>query len=433
MNCAVTSAPEGDALLSDAQTGGEAAQARLLAALACPLTNGPLEVVPLALAGQAVLEGAIFNRVGARVGRIANFQIDFVRLGEAEPREALRRQIQAGQLPRRVDAAPEWRLVPFSAPEIAYSVAPLPVNGNEMVALDVAGGTISFEASGPIQLQLFAHPWSGIVEIGFGHEKQTVDLYRPHLASPHPVALDLGAAPTRVEIRLTGAQNGCAFGGQCLFAGYRKPTGAIVPLRHVKRPRVRGAPFGEEFYRLLAGVPAQGILLDVGGGNRQIDDARYLNLDYADFVEPDLIADATKLPLQDASVDAVYSTGVFEHIDDPIRAGAEVARVLKPGGRATIGWAFMQPIHSEGHHFYNATPWGMENAFKGLKPTHTWCSTSFEFLLRWGAEVSGLVGRVPASEIDAVCRTLHRWDQLIPESKKAYMANGVWAEFEKPT
>jgi hypothetical protein len=123
---------------------------------------------------------------------------------------------------------------------------------------------------------------------------------------------------------------------------------------------------------------------------------------------------------------------VFEHIDDPIRAGAEVARVLKPGGRATIGWAFMQPIHSEGHHFYNATPWGVENAFKSLTTTRLWYSTSFEFLVRWGAEVSGLAGRVPASEIDAVCRTLARWDGLIPEAKKAYMANGVWAEFEKP-
>ena len=271
-----------------------------------------------------------------------------------------------------------------------------------------------------------------MVEITFGDEKRTIDLYRPHLASPHPVALDLGPAATLVEIRLTGTQNDCAFGRQCLFGGYRKPTGATIPLRHVKRPKVRGAPFGEEFYRLLAGVPAEGILLDVGGGNRQIDDPRYINLDYADFPEPDLIADATRLPLRDASVDAVYSTGVFEHIDDPIRAGAEVARVLKPGGRAAIGWAFMQPIHSEGHHFYNATPWGLENAFKGLAQTRVWYSTSFEFLMRWGAEVSGLTGLVPASEIDEVSRILGRWDALIPENKKAYMANGVWAEFEKP-
>ena len=71
---------------------GEAAQARLLAALACPLTNGPVEIVALETAGRAVLTGAIFNRAGARVGAIDNFQVDFVRPGEGEPLPRLRRQ-----------------------------------------------------------------------------------------------------------------------------------------------------------------------------------------------------------------------------------------------------------------------------------------------------------------------------------------------------
>ncbi len=183
---------------------------------------------------------------------------------------------------------------------------------------------------------------------------------------------------------------------------------------------------------MLASVPESGLLLDVGGGNRQIDNSRYINLDYAAYDEPDLIGDATLLPLQDASIDAVYSTGVFEHIGDPARAGAEVARVLKSGGRAIIGWAFMQPIHSEGQHFYNATPWGLERAFSALKVKRMWYETSFAFLVRWGASVSGLHGRAPAGEIDAVCETLKRWDALIPETHKQYMANGVWAELEKP-
>ena len=423
-------APAGE--IAAQQTPGEAAQARLLAALACPFTNGPLEVVPFSLANGAIFEGAVFNRAGTRVARIANFQLDFVRLGEAGALEALRRQTAAGELPRQVDSAPEWRLVPHNSPDIAYSTPPLPVDNPEIVAIDAAGSTIAFEASGPIELQFYAHPWSGLVEITFGDTVQTVDLYRPHLASPRPLALDLGPARTRLQIRLTGQRNPVAFSAQCLFGGYTYPTGAQTPLRFVKRPKVRGAPFGADFSRLLDFVPPDGILLDVGGGNRQIDDPRYINLDYADFVEPDLIADAMQLPLRDASVDAVYSTGVFEHIADPIRAGAEVARVLKPGGRATIGWAFMQPIHSEGHHFYNATPWGVEYAFKALKLTKMWHTTSFEFLLRWGAQVSGLNAIVPASEIDAVCRTLNRWDQLIPEDKQPYMANSVWAEFEKP-
>ena len=46
-----------------------------------------------------------------------------------------------------------------------------------------------------------------------------------------------------------------------------------------------------------------------------------------------LAADARALPLADHSVDAVLSTWSLCSIDDPVLAVAEVARVLRPGGR----------------------------------------------------------------------------------------------------
>jgi len=412
-------------------TNGEAAQARLIAALAAPLTNGPVEIVALETAGAAIRRGAIFDRAGRQIGGIENFQLDFVRFAPAAPVETLRRQQRAGDLPISVETAPEWRLIAHDAPEIAYSVPPIGLDTPEIVAVEGTGATIRFEASGEIEIGFHAHPWSGVVEVRHGGETREIDLYQPHTAAPRPERIDLGTERTRVEIALTGRRQEGALGSQCLFAGYRAPTGRQIPLRHVKTPKLRGAAFTAAFHRLLDGVPPEGLLLDLGGGNRQIDDPRYLNLDYANFDEPDLIGDATRLPLRDASVDAVYSTGVFEHIDDPLAAGAEVARVLKPGAKAVIGWAFMQPIHSEGAHFYNATPWGMQRAFAGLRLNRIWHETSFAFLVRWGAAVSDLVGRVPAQELEDVCATLARWDAMIPESHKAYMANGVWGEFEK--
>jgi SAM-dependent methyltransferase len=39
----------------------------------------------------------------------------------------------------------------------------------------------------------------------------------------------------------------------------------------------------------------------------------------------------------DASFDAIYSMGTIEHFDDTERAVEEMARVLKPGGRAIVG------------------------------------------------------------------------------------------------
>lgn len=47
-------------------------------------------------------------------------------------------------------------------------------------------------------------------------------------------------------------------------------------------------------------------------------------------------ADALRLPFRDASFDLVVSFDVIEHVDDPARFAAEMARVLRPGGRLLI-------------------------------------------------------------------------------------------------
>ena len=49
-----------------------------------------------------------------------------------------------------------------------------------------------------------------------------------------------------------------------------------------------------------------------------------------------LDADATSLPLDDASADVVISNGVLNLVPEKERAFAEIARVLKPGGRLQI-------------------------------------------------------------------------------------------------
>ncbi|HXG56045.1 MAG TPA: class I SAM-dependent methyltransferase [Vicinamibacterales bacterium] len=49
------------------------------------------------------------------------------------------------------------------------------------------------------------------------------------------------------------------------------------------------------------------------------------------------VGDVRDLPFLDASFDAIYSMGTIEHFDETERAVAEMARVLKPGGRAIVG------------------------------------------------------------------------------------------------
>lgn len=49
------------------------------------------------------------------------------------------------------------------------------------------------------------------------------------------------------------------------------------------------------------------------------------------------VGDVRDLPFRNASFDAVYSMGTIEHFDETVRAVEEIARVLKPGGRAIVG------------------------------------------------------------------------------------------------
>jgi ubiquinone/menaquinone biosynthesis C-methylase UbiE len=46
--------------------------------------------------------------------------------------------------------------------------------------------------------------------------------------------------------------------------------------------------------------------------------------------------DATRLPVDDRSVDVVMSNGVLNLVPEKTRAVAEIGRVLKPGGRVQI-------------------------------------------------------------------------------------------------
>jgi ubiquinone/menaquinone biosynthesis C-methylase UbiE len=53
--------------------------------------------------------------------------------------------------------------------------------------------------------------------------------------------------------------------------------------------------------------------------------------------------DATALPYEDASVDAVILTAVLGEIPDPVAALREIRRVLKPTGRLVVGELFGDP------------------------------------------------------------------------------------------
>lgn len=49
-----------------------------------------------------------------------------------------------------------------------------------------------------------------------------------------------------------------------------------------------------------------------------------------------LLADAARLPLATASLDAVFAAGLISHLSRPGPSLAELARVVRPGGRLAL-------------------------------------------------------------------------------------------------
>lgn len=79
-------------------------------------------------------------------------------------------------------------------------------------------------------------------------------------------------------------------------------------------------------------------------------------------------ADVRALPFVDASFDAIYSMGTIEHFDETELAVREMARVLKPGGRAIIGVPnrhdpFLRPLLSTAMQALGLYAYGYEKSY----------------------------------------------------------------------
>lgn len=147
----------------------------------------------------------------------------------------------------------------------------------------------------------------------------------------------------------------------------------LHPQWHVLRQRANTA----EWLKLQA----CGVVLDVGCGNGWVrsimpETVRYLGVDYPATIalgyegKPDILADATALPLPDMSVDTVLLLDVLEHIDNPEKAVAETARILRQGGACLVQVPFLYPLHDEPHDYQRWTAHGLKKLFvqHGFQP-----------------------------------------------------------------
>jgi SAM-dependent methyltransferase len=101
--------------------------------------------------------------------------------------------------------------------------------------------------------------------------------------------------------------------------------------------------------RVLAHIAPDAITLDLGAGAGRVAAMNFkaagrlvfgIDVDLAisenSQIDGGCVGDASRLPFCDAAFDLVFADNVLEHLDHPALVFAEVARVLKPGGRFLV-------------------------------------------------------------------------------------------------
>jgi SAM-dependent methyltransferase len=193
------------------------------------------------------------------------------------------------------------------------------------------------------------------------------------------------------------------------------PVFLSEPLQLVA-PNHSSNPIGPEYEAVLRG--GHDFVLNIGAGGTAQRYPNCVEFEHKIFRHTDVVGDAHHLPFREATFDRVFAFNVFEHLADPTTAAQEIHRVLKPGGGVVIHTAFLQALHEEPHHFYNATEYGVRQWFAPFEIEDCRVSGNFSpggmlaFLMSQVLE-SARLGGVPLEE-----------QGLISGSKI-----GEWAEF----
>lgn len=96
------------------------------------------------------------------------------------------------------------------------------------------------------------------------------------------------------------------------------------------------------------------------------DDANFIGTDFQAGLDVDVVADAHCLSLAFPLdyFDVIISVSIFEHIQYPWIAAAEVAKILKPGGRCFIHVPWMFPFHGFPNDYFRYSKEGLRSLFE---------------------------------------------------------------------
>lgn len=401
----------------------------LVKILAVPGTDRAPRLIVTETAGGEPYAGWFEDADGTVVGRLTAFRcefVDYAPVGAAERAAAAAGPVEV--------LRPATRTTLPDDPRVVWNRPPTLVAGH-LHGYGGDGAECGFvftSTASQIDVLFHAHAWSGIAEVTReGEAPVEIDLYNAHGPVPRLVTIaNPGGGATQIAVRATRRKAAGAFAAQMLVEMIIEHDARrmITPPPRIKAQTNRAGKFAERFRAIVAELPGDAVVLDLGGGRRQLDDPRYLNLEYARLTEPDLLGDGLALPFRDGTIDFVYSSGVLEHVRDPLRVGAEIRRVLKPGGRVLAGAAFFQPVHNEGQHFFNMTPHGIELVFEGLRKVSTWWSNDFGGMIATLVRDTRMARVASGEDIATFLALAHKLGKALDYKTGAMCATGVWFE-----
>jgi SAM-dependent methyltransferase len=167
----------------------------------------------------------------------------------------------------------------------------------------------------------------------------------------------------------------------------------IAPAEH------QSNALGAEFETVLR--RGEVLTLNIGAGATASRYANCIEFEHKIFRHTDVVGDAHALPFRDNIFDRVFAFNVFEHLRDPAIAAREIHRVLKPGGALALHTAFLQPLHEQPRHFFNATEYGVREWFSGFEIEKCEVSANFSPGFMLGFVAASLLETVRQSGMPA--------------------------------